>query len=97
MASASNDKSSKFYKFVDTEKLIKRKFAIPTKKEISQLKPKQTVRVSNGFESFTIRVAEVGHDMINGTITEHLLGDYDYAYGDKISIRPHNILYISDD
>ncbi|QIG60141.1 hypothetical protein [Dishui Lake large algae virus 1] len=67
---------------------------IPSKDELDQLSPKDTVKISNGFEKFFVTVREVSDDIVIGTIDNHLVGKYDYDYGDMVRFEKKNVFLI---
>ena len=69
-------------------------FDIPTKENLDALVAGDSVKISNGFERFFVRVASVEGDTIHGRVENHLVGKYDYDYNDTVRFEKKNIFLI---
>lgn len=70
-------------------------FTIPTEDDLKLLIPNDMVKISNGFERFFVRIIEIREDCFIGIIDNHLRGNYDYDFGNKVRFYGYNIFTIT--
>lgn len=69
-------------------------YDVPTKDAMDALAEKDTVKISNGFEKFFVRVSHVDGDIVYGVVENHLVGKYDYDFNDMVRFEKRNIFTI---
>ena len=69
-------------------------FDIPTKQNLDGLVAGDSVKISNGFERFFVRVTSIEGDTIHGRVENHLVGKYDYDYNDIVRFEKRNVFAI---
>jgi len=88
------------FKFVDAQKMHKnhpRKFEIPSKEAIKDIKKGDFVKICNGKERFWVKVIGPGEKKysFSGVIKNELIDPEKYNYGTKIEFRHRNIYQIT--
>jgi hypothetical protein len=70
-------------------------YDLPTEEALDSIVPNDIAKISNRVERFFVRVIEVRKDCIIGTVDNHLRGQYDYMFGDKISFEKRHIFTLT--
>lgn len=83
-------------KLIDFDKLKKDNPTI-RKPDLSKIKINDTVKLSNGKESFFVKIQEIKKDYYKGVILNYLLDHNQYNRGTTIVFRAKNIYFISKD
>lgn len=69
-------------------------FDLPTEEDLRALRPGDSVKISNGAERFFVLVTEVRSDCFIGTVDNHLRGNYDYVFGDRVRFEGRHVFAI---
>jgi hypothetical protein len=69
-------------------------FDLPTRDDLDALAERDSVKISNGFERFFVRVSGIEGDTVYGRVENHLVGKYDYDYNDTVRFEKRNIFVI---
>ena len=83
--------------FIDAQEMAENNpetFEAPEAEELSQIKEGTYVKVCNGEERFWMQVNEVDGEKITATVSNNLLGDYGYDFGDVVTFETKHIYSI---
>ena len=83
--------------FVDAQEMAQLHpdtFESPTTEELNQIEEGTYVKVCNEHERFWMEVNNVDDNKITATVSNNLLGDYGYDFGDVVEFEKRHVYSI---